>query len=81
MGTMLLLRGIPAAVRNAGQGIANRGLCDPLATLQAIVPPGARSSMERAVSGAATYSLRDLARESDLRRFHIFFNFCQKFIK
>ena len=27
---MHLLRGIPAAVRNTGQGVPNVGLCDPL---------------------------------------------------
>src|SRR6516162_2085672 len=45
MGTMLLPRGIPAAVGNAGQGVPNRGLCDPLATKVVIVSRDQCASM------------------------------------
>jgi len=42
---MLLLRGSPAAVGCAGQGVSDRSLCDPLATWLPIVSQAVQRSM------------------------------------
>src|SRR5579872_1820843 len=68
MGTMLLLRGSPAAVRNADQGVSNRGLCDPLAIeRQWYHPANRRQWRARKTSAAAHRGSAAAARSAETK--------------
>ena len=84
---MLLPRGNPAAVRNAGQGVPNRACATDWPSRDNRTARRARvnadscetTSVARVADWLAACMRR--VREAELRRFDIFFDFCEKFVK